>query len=104
MMLPFLLLQATTAPVTGTTPVTTSVATIGDSVRASLTVAFAMMFSAIPRVLGFIIILLVAGLAFGLGGRELAGSVLENWYGKAQAVKPKVERAASAAERMPPGR
>jgi len=25
---------------------------------------------------------LASGLAFGLGGRELAGSVLENWYGK----------------------
>ena len=25
---------------------------------------------------------LASGLAFGLGGRDLAGSVLENWYGK----------------------
>jgi len=25
---------------------------------------------------------LARGLAFGLGGRDLAGSVLENWYGK----------------------
>lgn len=45
---------------------------------------------------------LAAGLAFGLGGRELAGSVLENWYGKARSSAPKVERAASASGHQPP--
>lgn len=45
---------------------------------------------------------LAAGLAFGLGGRELAANILDNWYGKAKAASPKVERAASAAPRQPP--
>lgn len=40
---------------------------------------------------------LATGLAFGLGGRELAGSVLENWYGQAASSAPKVKRAARAA-------
>ncbi len=46
---------------------------------------------------------LAAGLAFGLGGRELAGSVLENWYGKTKANRPKIEQATrAAASRTPP--
>lgn len=35
---------------------------------------------------------LAAGLAFGLGGRELAGSMLDNWYGQAKTAKPKAVR------------
>ena len=41
---------------------------------------------------------LASGLAFGLGGRDLAATMLDNWYGKAQSAKPKVRRAAHAAE------
>lgn len=40
---------------------------------------------------------LAAGLAFGLGGRELAARTLENWYDQAQDAKPKARRAAQAA-------
>lgn len=40
---------------------------------------------------------LASGLAFGLGGRDLAGNLLENWYGQAQAEKPKAKRAMKAA-------
>ena len=40
---------------------------------------------------------LAAGLAFGLGGRELAGGMLDNWYGQAKSGKPKAERAGQAA-------
>ena len=29
---------------------------------------------------------LASGLAFGLGGRDLAGSILENWYGKTKST------------------
>jgi small-conductance mechanosensitive channel len=57
---PSLWLQATTAPLT-----------IVDSIKASLTGAFAMMFSAIPRVLGFIIILLVGWLIASLVARAV---------------------------------
>jgi hypothetical protein len=35
------------------------------------------------------------GLAFGLGGRDLASRTLENWYDQAQAAKPKRRRAAA---------
>jgi hypothetical protein len=41
---------------------------------------------------------LAAGLAFGLGGRDLATRTLENWYDEAQDAKPKVRRAAQAAK------
>jgi hypothetical protein len=35
------------------------------------------------------------GLAFGLGGRDLASRTLENWYDQAQEAKPKRKRAAA---------
>lgn len=39
---------------------------------------------------GFVGALAIAlGLAFGLGGRDLASRTLENWYDQAQEVKPK---------------
>jgi hypothetical protein len=34
------------------------------------------------------------GLAFGLGGRDLAGNLLKRWYGEAQASGPKIQEAA----------
>jgi hypothetical protein len=37
---------------------------------------------------------LAAGLAFGLGGRELAARTLESWYDQAQDATPKARRAA----------
>ena len=40
---------------------------------------------------------LATGLSFGLGGKDLAGRTLENWYDQAQENKPKVKRAARAA-------
>jgi len=36
------------------------------------------------------------GLAFGLGGRDLAGKTLNRWYGEAQANAPKIKAAANA--------
>lgn len=42
---------------------------------------------------------LACGLAFGLGGRDLAGTLLEKWYGKAKSAMPKAEAAANAAQR-----
>jgi hypothetical protein len=45
---------------------------------------------------GFVGALAIAlGLAFGLGGRDLASRTLENWYDQAQAAKPKSRRAKS---------
>jgi hypothetical protein len=41
---------------------------------------------------------LASGLAFGLGGRDLAQRSLDNWYQQAQDAKPKAKRAARAAE------
>jgi hypothetical protein len=40
---------------------------------------------------------LAAGLAFGLGGRDLASRTLEDWYDRAQEGKPKAKRAMRAA-------
>ena len=40
---------------------------------------------------------LAAGLAFGLGGREVAGRMWESWYAQGQQAAPKVQRAADAA-------
>ncbi|HEY0527884.1 MAG TPA: hypothetical protein VGD02_03585 [Gemmatimonadaceae bacterium] len=49
-------------------------------------------------VTGFIgAIALAIGLAFGLGGRDLASRTLEDWYDRAQDAKPKARRAARAA-------
>ena len=43
---------------------------------------------------GFVGALAIAlGLAFGLGGRDLASRTLENWYDQAQDAKPKSKRA-----------
>lgn len=46
---------------------------------------------------------LAAGLAFGLGGRDLAARTLENWYDQAQDAKPKASRAAQAAKNQDTG-
>ncbi|HZY19524.1 MAG TPA: small-conductance mechanosensitive ion channel [Ramlibacter sp.] len=40
------------------------------------------------------------GLAFGLGGRETAGEILRNWYGKAQRQSGQLQHAAEAGGRM----
>ena len=40
------------------------------------------------------------GLAFGLGGRELAGNLLKRWYGEAQANAPKISQAVENAGEM----
>jgi hypothetical protein len=40
------------------------------------------------------------GLAFGLGGRDLAANVLRRWYGEAQASAPKIQQAAQNAGEM----
>jgi hypothetical protein len=42
---------------------------------------------------------LAAGLAFGLGGRETAGQIVQNWYNRGRANQPKMERAAENIER-----
>jgi hypothetical protein len=44
---------------------------------------------------------LAAGLAFGLGGRETAGRIVQNWYHRGRANQPKMERAAENLERQP---
>lgn len=50
--------------------------------------------------MGFIgALALAAGLAFGLGGRETAGQIVDNWYRRGRANKPKMERAAENIER-----
>ena len=46
---------------------------------------------------------LATGLAFGLGGRELAARTLENWYDHAQDAKPNARRAAPAAKERDAG-
>ena len=43
---------------------------------------------------------LAAGLAFGLGGRDTAGQIVQNWYNRGRANKPKMERAAENMERQ----
>jgi len=49
-------------------------------------------------VMGFVgALALASGLAFGLGGRDLAQRSLDNWYEQAQDAKPKAKRAARAA-------
>src|SRR5687767_9303489 len=50
--------------------------------------------------MGFVFALaLAAGLAFGLGGRETAAQIVDNWYRQGQEAKPKLERAADNMER-----
>ena len=40
---------------------------------------------------------LAAGLAFGLGGRDTAAKIVENWYQRIQRAQPEIERAARVA-------
>lgn len=39
-------------------------------------------------------------LAFGLGGRDTAAEIVQNWYRQSQQAAPKVQRAAQAAQRQ----
>ena len=41
---------------------------------------------------------LALGLAFGLGGRETAGEIVRSWYQRSQQARPKIDRAADAAQ------
>src|SRR5687767_1018632 len=51
--------------------------------------------------MGFVFALaLAAALAFGLGGRDTAGQIVQNWYNRGRANKPKMERAAENMERQ----
>jgi hypothetical protein len=43
---------------------------------------------------------LALGLAFGLGGRDTAGQIVQNWYRRGQNAQPKIERAAENVERQ----
>lgn len=42
---------------------------------------------------------LALGLAFGLGGRDTAREIVDSWYNRGQAARPKIERAAENVER-----
>jgi hypothetical protein len=42
---------------------------------------------------------LALGLSFGLGGRDTAGQIVNNWYQRGRAAQPKLERAAENMER-----
>jgi hypothetical protein len=42
---------------------------------------------------------LALGLAFGLGGRETAGEIVQSWYRQGKDAAPKVARATDAAQR-----
>jgi hypothetical protein len=42
---------------------------------------------------------LAAGLAFGLGGRDTAGQIVDTWYRRGRAAAPRIERAAENMER-----
>ena len=42
---------------------------------------------------------LAAGLAFGLGGRDTAGQIVDNWYRRGRETGPKIQRAAENVER-----
>lgn len=49
---------------------------------------------------GFVAFLVIAlGLSFGLGGREVAGQIVQSWYQKSKEAAPQVQRAAEAAQR-----
>src|SRR5829696_4895844 len=51
--------------------------------------------------MGFIgALALAAGLAFGLGGRDTAGQIVQGWYNRGRANQPKMERAAENMERQ----
>jgi hypothetical protein len=43
---------------------------------------------------------LALGLAFGLGGRETAGRIVDGWYRKGQEAAPRLQQAAAAAEQQ----
>jgi len=43
---------------------------------------------------------LAVGLAFGLGGRDTAGQIVQSWYNRGRAARPKIERAAENVERQ----
>jgi hypothetical protein len=43
---------------------------------------------------------LAIGLAFGLGGRDTAGQIVQGWYNRGRAARPKIERAAENVERQ----
>jgi hypothetical protein len=43
---------------------------------------------------------LAAGLAFGLGGRDTAGQIVDGWYRRGREARPKLERAAENVERQ----
>ena len=43
------------------------------------------------------LIVIALGLAFGLGGRELAAELMRKWYSEAKSAAPKIERAADEA-------
>ena len=50
--------------------------------------------------MGFIgALALAAGLAFGLGGRDTAGQIVDGWYRRTREARPKIERAAENVER-----
>ena len=42
---------------------------------------------------------LALGLAFGLGGRETAGQIVQSWYTQTRNARPRIERAAENMER-----
>jgi len=42
---------------------------------------------------------LAAGLAFGLGGRDTAGQIVDSWYRRGRETAPKIQRAAENVER-----
>jgi hypothetical protein len=51
--------------------------------------------------MGFIgALALAAGLAFGLGGRDTAGRIVDSWYNRGRANQAKLERAAENMERQ----
>ena len=43
---------------------------------------------------------LAAGLAFGLGGRDTAGQIVDTWYRQGREARPKMERAAENVEQQ----
>jgi hypothetical protein len=43
---------------------------------------------------------LALGLAFGLGGRDTAREIVDHWYNRGQAARPRIERAAENVERQ----
>lgn len=43
---------------------------------------------------------LALGLAFGIGGRDTAAEIVRGWYQQSRAAAPRIERAASAAQRQ----